>query len=87
MNETQVEAACSSGTTQETARTTQEIDQTTQEKIIAMLQEEPEITRKQLAERLALTPDGVKYHLNKLRRLGRIRHVGATKKGRWEVLE
>ena len=40
-----------------------------------------------LAERIGLTPDGVKYHLAKLRTAGAIRHVGPTKAGRWEVLK
>ena len=66
------------------AETTQE---TTQEKILAALRSEPELTRKSLAERFTLSADGVKYHLNKLRAEGRIRHVGPTKAGKWEVLK
>ena len=83
------------GTTQETAGTTQEIEATTQEnggtttqeRILALLKAEPGITRRLLAERIGITPDGVKYHLDKLRAAGIIRHVGATKAGRWEVLK
>ena len=67
-------------TTQETAR------ETTQERIVAFLRDEPTMTRRVLAEHIGITPDGVKYHLDKLRNAGRIRHVGPTKKGRWEVL-
>ena len=82
-------------TTQETAGTTQEIEATTQEsggtttqeRILALLKAEPGITRRLLAERIGITPDGVKYHLDKLRAAGIIRHVGATKAGRWEVLK
>ena len=82
-------------TTQETAGTTQEIEATTQEnggtttqeRILALLKAEPGITRRLLAERVGITPDGVKYHLDKLRAAGIIRHVGATKAGRWEVLK
>ena len=40
-----------------------------------------------MAERLGITPDGVKYHLMKMRADGVVRHVGATKGGRWEVLK
>ena len=40
-----------------------------------------------LAERVGLTPNGVKYHLTRLREAGVIRHVGPTKAGRWEVLK
>ena len=74
-------SAVSQGTTQ---GTTQE---TTQEKILSNLREEPTLTGKLLAQRLGITEDGVKYHLNKLRAVGRIRHLGSTKGGRWEVIE
>ena len=74
-------------TTQEIKRTTQETGSTTQERILALIEAEPGITRRRLAERIGITPDGVKYHLDKLRAAGVIRHVGATKTGRWEVLK
>lgn len=84
-----------SGTTQENTReprgTTQENTQesrgTVRGRIVALLRAEPEITRRVLAERVGITVDGVKYHLTKLRAAGVIRHVGATKAGRWEVLK
>jgi len=72
------------GVRKPTQETTQE---TTQERILALLREDSTLTRKVLADRIGITPDGVKYHLDKLRDAGRIRHVGPTKKGRWEVLE
>jgi len=71
-------------TIQEIEKTTQE---TTQEMILRLIKTNPAITRKGLAEKTGLTPDGVKYHLSKLREQGVIRHVGATKKGYWEVME
>ena len=81
-------AASLLGTTQETTQenlgATQE---TTQEKILALLREDPGLTRRDLATRIGITADGIKYHLDKLKRAGRIRRVGATKKGRWEVLD
>ena len=61
--------------------------ETTQEMILRLIKTNPAITRKGLAEKTGLTPDGVKYHLDKLREQGVIRHVGATKKGYWEVME
>ncbi len=67
-----------------TQETTQE---TTQERILALLKAEPAITRRVLAERIGITPDGIKYHLDKLRSAGAIRHVGSTKAGHWEVLK
>ena len=77
----------SGAATQETEATTQEIEGSTQERILALLKAKPGITRRLLAERVGITPDGVKYHLDKLRTAGVIRHVGATKAGRWEVLK
>ena len=89
-------------TTQETHTTTQEPTDshqdttqenagrdrgTTRERLLALLLEDPTLTRNGVAARLGITPDGVKYHLAKLRKAGRIRHVGPTKKGHWEVLE
>ena len=74
-------------TTQERRSTTQEAPGTTQDRILALIRAEPEITQRILAQRLGITPDGVKYHLNRLRKTGVIRHVGATKRGRWEVLK
>ncbi len=32
-----------------------------------------------------MTDDGIKYHLDQVRREGRIRHIGPTKGGHWEV--
>lgn len=78
-------------TTQETGATTQETAQedraATQGRILDLLRTEPAISRRVMAERLGITPDGVKYHLTKLRAAGVVRHVGATKGGRWEVLK
>jgi ATP-dependent DNA helicase RecG len=70
-----------------TQETTQEVEKTTQEMILGLIKTNLAITRKGLAEKTSLTPDGVKYHLNKLREQGVIGHVGTTKKGYWEVME
>ena len=67
-----------------TQETTQE---TTQEKILGYLRAEPTLTRKLLAQRLNISEDGIKYHLNKLKAANKIRHVGPTKAGRWEVID
>ncbi len=64
--------------------TTQE---TTQERILMLLRVHPTMTRKELAQHIGITADGIKYHLDKMRASGRIRHVGSTKKGYWEIIE
>lgn len=69
------------GTAQETTQ------ETTQEQILRLLRIQPSITRKELAEKIGLSSDGIKYHLAKLKSIGVIRHTGSTKAGRWEVLK
>ena len=78
----------SEGKTLITQETTQEISsETVQGKILALLRQQPTTTGRELATQLGLSIDGIKYHLNKLRAAGVIRHVGPTKNGRWEVLK
>jgi len=78
-------------TTQETDRTTQETTQetgmATEEAILLLLREDPSITQKKMASRVGLTPDGVKFHINKLKEKGIIRREGPTKKGRWVIIK
>ncbi|MFC1585118.1 ATP-binding protein [Fibrobacterota bacterium] len=71
-----------------TPDTTQETTQeTTPEKILSILRKQPTITRKAIAEKIGITPDGVKYHLNKLKSEGIITHTGPTKAGKWKILK
>ena len=77
--------------TQECNKSTQEIQdatqQTTTERIIEEIRKHPFTTREQLAGVIGITPDGIKKQLDKLKKAGKIRHVGATKKGHWEIIE
>ncbi len=70
-------------TTRETAGTT---PKPVSERILDSLRLEPALTRGALAERVGLTPDGVKYHLKKLKASGSLRRVGSPRSGHWEVL-
>lgn len=68
--------------------TTQEtIQETTQEKILYLLKLSPAITRRELSEKVGITEYGIKYQLKKLTDAGKIRHVGSTKAGFWELLQ
>jgi ATP-dependent DNA helicase RecG len=76
-----------------TQETTQEIEESTQEttpeiseKIIQLIEKNPKLTRRAIADLIGISDNGVKYHLKKLRREGRITHVGPTKKGYWEII-
>ena len=81
---TQITDSTTQKTTQITDPTTQK---TTQERILECLRAEPELTRSELAERTGITPDGVKYHLRKLKADGTIRRVGSDRDGRWVVTD
>ena len=87
-NETSTQENTSS--TQENTSSTQEIQQssqqTTAERIIEKIRKHPFTTREQLAKVIGITPDGIKKQLDKLKKAGKIRHVGATKKGHWEII-
>lgn len=83
-NTTKENPSTTQETTQEMKNTTQE---TTQEKIINLLKSNSTLTRRDLATLLKITDNGVKYHLNQLKKKGIIEHHGATKAVYWEVKE
>jgi ATP-dependent DNA helicase RecG len=75
-------------TTQSTAQnTTQKSVVTTAERMLAMLRRNPFLTRADLAREIGITPDGVKYQLERLKAAGRLRRLGGRKTGEWEILE
>jgi ATP-dependent DNA helicase RecG len=57
----------------------------TTQKIYALILENPRITRNGLAKKTGMTADGVKYHLNRLRKDGLLRRIGGDKGGRWVI--
>ncbi|MCK5683508.1 winged helix-turn-helix transcriptional regulator, partial [bacterium] len=59
---------------------------TTQKKIVDLIKNNPKITRKELANVLGISSNGVKYHLKKLKNAKIIQHVGSVRAGHWEVL-
>lgn len=61
--------------------------QKTTQKILAILRDDPSISRADISKMLGdITEEGVKYQLNKLKTQGLIRRIGPAKGGRWEVL-
>ena len=69
-------------TTKTTTKTTMK-----QEEIIKIFTENPHISAKEMAEKLNLTVDGVRYHLTKMRKAGLIRYEGSTKLGQWVIMD
>ena len=70
------------GTTQET-----NITKSVPDKMVDLMKAEPNITAKQIVERLNISFDGVRYHIKNLRANGRIKREGSTKSGKWIVIK
>lgn len=76
------------GTTPDITKETPKKHQaSTREILLELIRKQPDIAAPALAARLGIGVDGVKYHLTQLKRAGKIRHVGPTKGGHWEVLD
>jgi ATP-dependent DNA helicase RecG len=54
-------------------------------KLLAIIRENPSISKKEIALKLGITVDGVKYQLKKLK--GQVKWVGGSKNGRWEIIK
>ncbi len=66
------------------------MEKTTQkatQKIIEFIRGNPKITRNELAEKIGITPNGIKYNLDKLKKEGKIRRIGPAKGGYWQVIK
>ncbi len=59
---------------------------TTQEQILSLLEAEPTLTLRELAQRIGITRDGIKYHTTRLKAQGKLERVGSDRAGHWEVL-
>ena len=55
------------------------------EKIISMIQANPNITAEEIAEKLFMTVNRIKYYIKKLKKEERLIRVGSTKKEYWKV--
>ncbi len=83
-------------TTQDTKNTTQVAQSTTQApqvkltkeyiSVLDVIKEQPDITQREIAEKLCWKIDRVKYYLSKLKRQNAVRRVGTSQKGYWELL-
>jgi len=66
---------------QENSMAQNEIEQ----RILFLLTSEPKLTKKKLAEQMNLSEAKIRYYLEKLKRDGRIYHIGSTKSGEWVI--
>jgi len=83
----QARRAISDRPTQNTAQETiQNTAQTTDQKIIALIERRPDVTRQELAKAIGITDSGVKYQLKRMQERELIRRVGPDRGGHWEVI-
>ena len=73
-------------TSKSTQESTQETNKSTQEMILDEISKHPFTTREQLAKVIGITADGIKKQLDKMKKAKRIKHVGPTKGGHWEII-
>ena len=65
-----------------------ETTQKTTQKILDLIDKNPFITRQELSKEIgSITPDGVKYHLEQLKKQEVIKRIGADKGGRWKIIK
>jgi ATP-dependent DNA helicase RecG len=51
-----------------------------------LISEKPNITRKELSDKLQINPSAVQKHIEKLKNEGIIIRVGSDKKGHWTII-
>ena len=67
--------------------TTQKPSDSTQKRILEIIEETPHASRKDIAERIGISEDGVKKQLANLKRMGLIERVGAARGGYWKIIQ
>ena len=81
-------------TVRDTTQTTQDATQTTTQTklsqgaktILQIISQNPDMTQKEIAEKLGWKINRVKYHVNRMRQQNIIKRVGTSHKGHWEVV-
>ena len=68
-----------------TQKTTQKKINNSQKKIIELIKENPSVTRKEMAEKIGISDDGIKYNLNKLKQMNILTRVGSDRSGTWKI--
>ncbi len=75
---------------QETPKNTEERQRTprnAKEVLLQLLRQQPESSVRALAETSGMSEASVRHHLRRLQAANRLRHVGPTKGGHWEVID
>ena len=54
--------------------------------ILDIIFADPGLSQKEMAKKIDLSVDGIRYHTDKLKKKGVIKRVGGKKRGQWEVI-
>ena len=81
------EVETTQGATQGTTQATQANQESSvEERILELIKENPKISQSQMASKLGIPVNRVKYYINKMRHEQRIVREGTSQKGKWIVL-
>ena len=58
-----------------------------QEELLGIIQENPEITRREMEMILGCSTGKIKYYIEKMTKQGLIKHEGSTKAGKWIIIK
>lgn len=58
---------------------------TTKEKVVELIQSNPDISANEIAEIIGISSDGVRYHINKMKQEGVFTREEPNKGGRWII--
>lgn len=57
----------------------------TERKILEFIMEDSGITQKEIAQKMGMSKNGIRYAMDKLKDRGILEREGATKKGKWII--
>ena len=70
------------------AKTARKTSKDTARKILDLIDSSPSITRMELSKKIGnISPDGIKYHLNRLKKRGILKRAGPDKGGFWKIIK
>ena len=84
---TQITADSTQIASSDTHKSAQKASDSTQKRILEIIEETPHASRKDIAERIGISEDGVKKQLANLKRMGLIERVGAARGGYWKIIQ
>ena len=66
-------------------KTSEKTTEKTTEKILCIIENNPSVTYRELAEALAMTEDGIYWSVKQFRKQGLLHRIGGRKEGYWQV--